>query len=69
MNKLRLATIYGFFKEEPKKIFIEKDFKFGNSKKYLKKLTEKGLVKELNVIYKTGVDERTIRNIKGYRIK
>jgi len=67
-----VISFYHKFKREPNKVFVISDFMFGNRttpRTYFHLLKVLGIIEEVSVIYKTGLNDRCIRtNIKGYKL-
>ena len=72
MDRRILVNTFNFFKQEPLKIFVVKDFaKCDGSRfksKYLNTLISLGLIEKVDVIYKCGLNLNSKNYINGFKL-
>ena len=73
INKYVLIRTYKKIKRQPDRIFMAKDFNFGNTRmfrtKYLNTLAHLNLIEVKNTVWITGRNSKARRNGYGYKLK
>ena len=73
IDKYVLIRTYKKMKRQPDRIFMAKDFDFGNTRifrtKYLNTLVHLNLIEVKNTVWKTGRNLKALRNGYGYKLK
>ncbi len=75
ISKRVLLNTYKKFLEEPLKVFVCSELNASSTgqnvftEKYLDTLIKLNLIKQVDAIYKTGVNYSVCRTVKGYKLK